>query len=145
MSQSKYLARWRMRSAPRTLELSGGYSVEIRPVEIANLMFSGEIPLTLMREARDIKQGGDGEYDPEDMMRMLPLIDAVVLAAVTDPPLSRDGAGDTLPLSDIPFADRVLIFQEVNRPATELAPFRPEPDAGEAAAPGGEDLRGAAE
>ena len=64
---------------------------------------------------------------------MLPLINAVVLAAVVDPPLSTDGANDTIPLDDIPFADRVLIFQEVNRPATALEPFRPQPDGDEAA------------
>ena len=133
MSNSKYLDQWRMRTAPRTIELSGGWPVDIRPVEIANLMFSGAIPMTLMREARDMKQNDAGEYDPEDMARMMPFIDAVVLAAVVDPPLSRDGAGDTLPLDAIPFADRVLIFQEVNRPATELQSFRQQPDGDDAA------------
>ena len=56
-SASKHLARWQARSQPRELALSDGYAVTIRPVQVANLMLGGSIPLTLIREARDIKAG----------------------------------------------------------------------------------------
>ena len=144
---SRYMAspRWQARTAPRTITLGDGCEVEIRPVQLSALMFNGTIPVTLMREAQDIEVGADGQYDMADVMRMLPLIDAVVLAVVIDPPLSRDGEDGTTSLDFLSLDERMLIFQEVNRPATELQSFRGEPDGDAAAASDGEDLRSAAE
>jgi hypothetical protein len=136
-STSKYLAQWQARRAPRTLELSDGLMVDLRPVDITTLMFSGSIPMPLMREVMEMKPAADGEYDPNDVAVMMPLIDAVVLATVIDPPLSPDGAEGTLPLDAIWFVDKMSIYREVSKPATALQPFRQQPDGDEAPVSGG--------
>lgn len=136
---SVYLAQWKERTRPRELELSDGFRVRIRPARVENLVISGTIPQTLLREMQAVDPQDDGTYSDEDVQKMLPVIDAVVLAVVIDPPVTRewDEDSDAIALDDIPFVDKVTIFQEVNRPATELQSFRQQPDGDEADPPAG--------
>lgn len=142
---SDRLARWKAANAPREVELSNGLTATIRPVRLENLVLSGSVPLTLLRQAQALKPRKDGLFREEDALEMAGVIDAVVLAAVVDPPLTRDGGDESIALYDIPFADRVRLFEEANRPAAALQSFRGQPDGDAADAPGGEDLRAAAE
>jgi hypothetical protein len=141
---SDRLAAWKAATAPREVELSSGLTATIRPVRLENLVLSGSIPLTLLRQAQALKPRKDGTFREEDALEMAVVIDAVVLAAVVDPPLTREGGDDSIALYDIPFADRVKLFEEANRPAAALQTFRGQPDGDAADAPGGEDLRPAA-
>ncbi len=141
---SDRLAAWKAATAPREVELSSGLTATIRPVRLENLVLSGSIPLTLLRQAQALKPREDGTFREEDALEMAGVIDAVVLAAVVDPPLTRDGGADSIALYDIPFTDRVKLFEEANRPATALQSFRGQPDGDAADAPGSEDLRPAA-
>ena len=140
-----YLKQWKARLAPREIELSDGYKMLIRPVRLENLLMSGQIPLTLLRRMQDIQGLPDGSVPEEEALKMVDAIDAVVLAAVAEPRVTREGGEDSIALNDIPFADRVRIFQEVNSPATVLQPFRGQPDGDADAAPGGQDVPPAAE
>ena len=142
---SQYLQAWKARTAPRELELSDGFRVLIRPVEVMGLLLSGRIPMTLLRQMQDIQPGADGNYTPEDTIKMVPAIDAVVLAAVVDPPVTLEGGENSIAVGDIPLADRMAIFEEVNRPAAAMQPFRGQPDGDAVAAPVSQDLREAAE
>lgn len=142
---SDFLNEWKARTAPRVIELPSGLHVRVRPVLLENLMLSGTIPLTLMREVQAVRPRKGGGFREEDALKLTPVIDAVVLAAVIDPPLSREGSDETIALDEIPYTDRVAIFEEVNRPAAALASFRQQPDGDADAAPGGEELREAAE
>ena len=141
---SDRLAAWKAATAPREVELSSGLTATIRPVRLENLVLSGSIPLTLLRQAQALKPRKDGTFREEDALEMAVVIDAVVLAAVVDPPLTRNGGADSIALYDIPFTDRVKLFEDANRPATALQSFRGQPDGDAADAPGGEDLRPAA-
>lgn len=141
---SDRLAAWKAATAPREVELSSGLTATIRPVRLENLVLSGSIPLTLLRQAQALKPREDGTFREEDALEMAGVIDAVVLAAVVDPPLTRDGGADSIALYDIPFTDRVKLFEEANRPATALQSFRGQPDGDAADAPDSEDLRPAA-
>lgn len=142
---SERLAAWKARMATRELVLEDGFTVEIRPVQLQNLVMSGRIPMTLVRQMQAVKPKADGTYREEDALKMVAAIDAVVLASVVDPKVTRDGGDDSIALEDIPFADRVRIFEEVNRPAAALQPFRGQPNGDGDVAPGGEELRAAAE
>lgn len=138
---SDRLAEWKARLEPREVELSGGLTVLIRPVELQNLVISGRVPLTLLRQAQAIKPQKDGSYKDEEVMKLAGLIDAVVLAAVVDPKVTEDGGEDSIALADIPYADRVRIFEEANRPAAALQNFRQQPNGDGGVAPNSEDLR----
>ena len=141
---SERLSQWKAATAPREVQLSNGLTATIRPVRLENLVLSGSVPLTLLRQAQALKPRKDGTFREEDALEMAGVIDAVVMAAVVDPPLTRDGSDNSIALYDIPFTDRVKLFEEANRPATAIQPFRGQPDGNEADAPGGEDLRTAA-
>ncbi len=138
---SDFLQAWKARGASRVLELPSGMMVRVRPVLLENLMLDGTIPLTLMRELQAIKPKRDGTLIDEDALKMTPLIDAVVLAAVIDPPLSREGGEESIALDEIGFSDRVFIFEEVNRPTAAMQTFRQQPGGDADATPGGQDLR----
>ncbi len=142
---SARLQQWKERRAPRELTLSDGLTVLIRPVRIENLVLNGKVPITLVREMQKVQTDADGRYRDEDALRLTDVIDAVVMAAVVDPCVTRDGGEDSIALDDILYTDRVRIFEEVNAPAAALQSFREQPDGDGADAPGGEDLRPEAE
>jgi hypothetical protein len=142
---SQRLAAWKARLQPRELELSGGLTVLIRPVELQNLVIGGGIPLTLLKQMQAVKPQKDGTYRDEDAVKLAGAIDAVVLAAVVDPKVTKAGDDDSIAIDDIPYSDRVRIFEEVNRPAAALQSFRGQPNGDAGAASGGEDLPPAAE
>lgn len=138
------LAAWKVRTAPREIELSGGLTVLIRPVELQSLVINGSVPLTLLRQAQAVKPQKDGTYKDEDTVKLAGAIDAVVLAAVVDPKVTREGGEDSIALDDIPYSDRVKIFEEANRPAAALQSFRQQPNGDAGITPDGEDLLPAA-
>jgi hypothetical protein len=142
---SDRLQQWKARSAAREIELSDGLTMVIRPVRLENLVLAGRVPLTLVRQMQALKPQKDGSYRDEDALKMADAINAVVLAAAVDPAVTRDGSDDSVALDDIPFADRVRIFEEANRPAAALQSFRGQPDGDADPAPDGEGVRPAAE
>lgn len=142
---SERLAAWKARLAPREVELPSGLTVLIRPAELQNLATGGRIPLTLLRQMRAIKPQKDGSYREEDAAKLAEAIGAVVLAVVVDPKVTKEGGDDSIAIDDIPYSDQVHIVEEVNRPATDLQPFREQPNGNADAAPGSEDLPPAAE
>ena len=127
--------------APREIELSDGGTVLVRPVKMENLLINRTIPVTLMRQMQAVKPNKDGTYKEEDAIKMAEAIDAVFLAAVVDPKVTRDGGEDSVALDDFAFSDRVRVFEEVNRPAAALQSFRVEPNGDADVALAGEDLR----
>lgn len=143
---SERLQRIRQVIAPRPVELSIG-EVLIRPVKLENLVMARRIPITLVKRMEGMQRTPAGGFRVEDAVEMAEMIDAVVLAAVMDPPVTAEGGEDSLGLMDIPWEDRVLIFTEANRPAAALAPFpgSGEPGPGGIAAPDGEGVLQAAE
>jgi hypothetical protein len=130
--------------APREIELSDGGTVLVRPVKIENLLINRTIPVTLMRQMQAVKPNKDGTYKEEDAIKMAEAIDAVFMAAVVDPKVTREGGDDSAALDDFAFSDRVKVFEEVNRPSAALQSFRGQPNGNTHAALGSEDLRPAA-
>lgn len=143
---SDRLERIRQSIAPRPVETSIGEFL-IKPVRLENLVMARRIPVTLVNKMAGIQRTNAGGFRMEDAVEIAEMIDAVVLAAVMDPPVTKDGGDDSLGLIDIPWEDRVLIFTEANRPAAALAGFpgTGEPGSGGDAAPDGEGVREAAE
>lgn len=142
---SERLSAWQAAVAPREFTLSNGLAVLLRPVSLLNLVVAGTVPVTVLQEMDKARQRKHAPQDVAATVRMAAAIDAVVMAAVADPPITREGGPDSIPLDAIDFNDRVAIFQEVNRPAAAFGNFREQPDGDDAAAPDGQDLRPEAE
>ena len=141
---SDRLAEWRDRVAPREIALSNGLTMLVRPVRLEDLITAGTVPLTLINRAQRIKTQKDGSYKDEDADALSKAVNAVVLAVAVDPRVTKDGAGDSIAVDDIPFLDRLDIFQEVNRPTAAVQSFPGEPNGSDALAPDGEDVQPAA-
>lgn len=142
---SERLQRMKAAIAPREIELSIG-SMLIKPVKLENLVMARRIPLTLVRKMEAVQKRTKSKgVELEDAMDMTEAINAVVIAAAVDPRVTEEETADSIAVHDVPFEDRVLIFTEANRPAAELAGFPGQPDGGDAAAPGGGEVREAAE
>ena len=146
---SDRLQQWKQATRPREIELSDGLTALIRPVRIENLVMARRIPMTLLKRVETMQRRvSAGQPQAEDAVEMAELIDAVVLAAVVEPRVTADGDDDSIALFDIPWADRVRIFEEAQKPAAALATFpgrSGEPGGDPPAAPDGEGVRQAAE
>jgi hypothetical protein len=128
MSPSKHLAAWKKAVEPREISTSIA-DVTIRPVSLQNLIMSGHVPVAdvegLQRVQKANSKRGAGDNIPlSEAIQFAKMINTVVLLAVVDPPLSEDGEGDTFNVNDIPFEDRVAIFNEANGGFEKIRKFR---------------------
>lgn len=147
---SDIIQAWREHLAPRRVELSNGLTVMVRPVTIEALVVRGTVPLALIEEAQGARKRqrarGAAGLD-EDTLKMLPSINAVVMAAAVEPRIAEteDLDAGVISVNDLSLADRMKIFEEANRAATAARPFRAQPNGNAGDARDGEDVREAAE
>ena len=139
---SERLAAWRKATAPREIDLGDGLTVLVRRVRLQDLIVTGSVPVTLIDDAAAAQKRltKKGRATADDTRQILPMIDAVVLAVVIDPPLALVADDDHLALESISPDQRMKIFEAVNSEAAALRPFRGQPDGDEAAARGGDDV-----
>lgn len=141
---SQYLNAWKESTRPVEVALSGGPAL-IRPnIRIETLVASGDIPLPLLSELEAVKPRKDGSVDMADIPRVMPLIQAMVMAAMVDPPVTEHGGPDSISIRDITLDDQMVIFNRVMQGVDALAGF-PETDiTHNGATPDGGDVRPAA-
>lgn len=141
---SKYLAQWRDKlEATEEIELSTGPAVIKASVSMLDLAAAGRIPTTLLIELEEV--GRKATTDPkkagaDGLSKMAPALDALAIAAFIDPPVTKDGSADSLAVGAIPFADKLLVFQRLNRGVEPLRDFRPEPGQSNGVAHSGDDV-----
>lgn len=141
---------WRERLEPRLVTLDGGLTVLIRPVKMESLVIRGTIPLTIFHESQAATQqrrGKQAKGIDADFLKMMPAMHAVIMAAAVCPRIAEEEALEqgVISIHDIPLSDRLLLFEEANRAATALRPFRGQPGGDDDAAPDGDDVQPAAE
>lgn len=125
--RSERLAAIRAARLPVRVVLNDGTTVLVRRVRLKDLVIEGAIPLTLVDEMAAQKGARKKGSNLEEMKKLMPLLDAVALAAVVDPPIAREADEDHLGLGELSPDEKMLIFDEVNRAAEELRPFRGQP------------------
>ena len=139
------LNEWR-RGREFERELPSGLTVTLRRVTLVDLASRGEIPTPLVGMV-DEMIGGDGlnVVKVEDFQRFGEAINLVVLAAVKAPAIALVADDEHLGLDELPFDDRVFIFNEMHGPSEQLRPFRSEQIGAVAVGAGGEGVRAEAE
>jgi hypothetical protein len=150
MSDSEVLGGWKARLTPRPVTLSTGDVVMIRPVTMEALVAKGTIPLPIFQESMAASQRRDRKKVvgiDEDFLKMLPSVNAVVMAAAVVP---RVAEGEVLEegvvsLDSILLGDRFLIFEEASGAARALRSFPVEPGGGGGLVSDGDDVSPAAE
>lgn len=151
MTESEEVLRgWRERLALRPVTLGNGEVVLIQPVTLEVLVGKGTIPLPIFYESREAakrRSQKKAEGIDEDFLKMLPGVNAVVMAAAAVPRVAEVEALDegVIALDRLSLADRLLIYEEASGAARALRSFRGEPDGDAGAAPDGDDVPPAAE
>lgn len=133
------LAAWRaQRTQVRTLP--SGLSATLRKVQLLDLAAQGQIPTSLVGRVESLiamsDQGG-GAIDLADFPQHAAVINLVAKAALVDPPAADEPDDDHIGISELPFGDRLDIFNWAQEEGVALATF-PEP----AAEPGARTPRG---
>ena len=113
--------------------LPSGMPVVLRDVDMTDIMMAGDLPPSMLEAAVDAAE--DDEVDLQalgvSMMQknaaeFTMFLNAIVMAALVDPPMSQEGDDTHLSVGDIVSEDKGFIMEWVNREATSLKSFRPE-------------------
>lgn len=151
MSDSdEVLQGWKARLVPRPVTLSNGDVILIRPATMEALVAKGTVPLPIFHEVQEAssRRSSKGTRGiDEDFLKMLPGVNAVVMAVAVTPRVAEEEALDDgiISLDSILLGDRFLIFEEASRAARAMRPFRPEPNGDAGAVQNGGDVPPAAE
>lgn len=132
------LAQWLQ---GREFVLWSGLVVRLRPVHILDLVGLGFIPNTMAEAAADmINTFKWTDVDVSRVPEYTEILNMVVTHAITRPIIGdkTDLAAGILGVNDIPFLERLAIYNEVSG-SGPMRPFRPEPPV---AASGGGDGAG---
>lgn len=140
MSRIKKL---RDKKAPRPIQISVG-EVLIRPVRLENLLANGTIPITAAKKLDAVKPDKNGNIDPQAVVEAMPVINAVVMAAMYDPPVAERGGDDVMGIDEIDYEDKMTIFAEANRAFDRTRRFPDESNGSDSASRAGDRVQDAA-
>ena len=122
------LANWR-KNRTHELSLPSGLRVLVRDASVMDLVFTGNVPQTLM--GMIISQAeGSGKVDLNQFSgnnEFGKLITEMVKICVVDPPLAEIADDEHLALSELSGADCMEIFNHANREVEQVKTFRGEP------------------
>ena len=107
--------------------LPSGLVVTLRRVSIFDLAAQGEIPDNLTSQVNEMIRKGTRDVTLSDFAKFEGLIDIGVKAAMLDPAVGDEPAGDTLGIHELPMLDRIAVFNWANETAQALRPFRLKP------------------
>lgn len=142
------LADWRTLRRT-TLALPSGLVVEVKRASLIDLAARGSIPATLHGHvsaliAAQTSGGVSPALDVASFPTHAAMIDIIATAALVSPAVAEVADETHITIDELPFEDRVAIFNWAQGGATALVPFSGEPPrAGEGAAPAGDHLRAA--
>lgn len=114
------LQEWRSRrSEGEEAELPSGLTVRLRQVSVFDLAEQGEIPTTLQTTwAALMTKAQSGGVDMKDFLQFGPVMGLVVNACLVGPEGLRG--------EELPYTDRLAIFQWANELGRDLSFFREE-------------------
>ena len=129
------LAQWRA-TRREELDLPSGLHVTLQRVSMTDLLAMGKLPKTLFAEIQaaakptvtDAANTGAlaARVDLqafEKFPEFAELLEAITRTCVVDPPLADVSDDDHLAIGEIPFDDRMAIFNWANAGAKAIAPF----------------------
>ncbi len=111
------LQEWReKRQHGEDATLPSGLIVQLRKVGMLDLAEQGKIPATLTPRINELMKGGVGGVSLEQVNEFAELINIVCRACVTGP--------DGLDVAELPYEDRLAIFNWASKAASALQFFR---------------------
>lgn len=131
------LAAWR-ESKIRTTELpASGLTVRYKPVDLMELASTGEIPDGMKQFLEAKKEGGQATGKVSMQMEELPQVatafDGIARACLVEAlidgtavPFAAVGDDEHIGVNELPFTDKVHLFELSNEGLAKIAPFRGE-------------------
>lgn len=109
------LSEWRAARATE-MKLPSGLVVKIKAVTVLDLAMSGQIPAPLMAGLEKVIGAGDSaEFSLATFSELAPAINALVKAAVVDPPVADQPDDEHLGVEELSAIDRFAIFKQVHQ------------------------------
>lgn len=120
------LRAWRQQRQS-TLALTCGLTITVRKVQLLDLAARGQVPAPLHSQVEALMSRSQGRAPSALGIAEFPqhaqVIDLVVRAAVLDPPITDEPSPDTLSIDELPFTDRLAIFNWAQEEAAQVATF----------------------
>ena len=115
------LDEWRSkRQQGENATLPSGLTVQLRQVSMLDLAAKGQIPQTLKPKIEELMQGGGkaAKVTLGSLSQYVEVIDLVVGACLAGP--------EGLTVDELPYQDKIAIFNWANEVSGKLQSFRPE-------------------
>lgn len=133
------LNEWREKRQT-TLTLPSGLEVKVKRISLLDLVGSGKIPNTLYGMVKKV-DSGKVKLEPEALQELGPLLNAVAVGCLVEPAIADTADETHIGVDELPFEDKLFLFQWSNEEAKRLAPFRGEQAGDLGAVPGGDDIQ----
>ena len=121
------LAEWRA-GRLHELELPSGLAVKVRDVSMTDLLFTGKLPDSILAMMQEQADGGASEIDLSTITKNTQdfnaMMDAMVELCMVEPKIGAVADDDHILLSELPFDDKMAVFNFLNRGADQLRSFR---------------------
>lgn len=123
------LAEWRARRL-HELDLPSGLQVKVRDVDMTDLVLTGAIPNTLidLLGSDETQKQSEAEIGKkmlgENKSDFATLMSVIVKAALVEPAIGDVPDETHIMLDELSFADKMEIFNFINRDANAVRPFR---------------------
>lgn len=112
------------------MQLPSGPWVKLKRASLVDLVERGDIPDTLSAQVSELMKTTDAanaDMSLDDLKQYAEAVNLVCMACFVEPPLAPEGTETALGVKEIPFVDRVMVFQWANEATETLRPFRPQP------------------
>lgn len=124
------LAQWRSQRTA-TITLPSGLGVQVQRVAILDLAAQGRIPMPLVGHVQALldhaQTTGGVAVEVATFSDYAQIVDLIVQAAVTKPPLAAVGDEAHLGLDELPIEDKLAIFNWAQAGGAPLAAFPVQP------------------
>ena len=112
------LSEWRAKQAGEEFTLPSGLDVTLRRASLIDLAQRGAIPETLRPAVDELTARGTGvqKLTVDELGEFAKVVDAIVAACIVGP--------EGLTVEELPWDDRMAIYQWANESSGKLAPFR---------------------
>lgn len=133
-AKRKNLAEWRA-SRLHEMDLPSGLPVTVRDCDLTDLIFTGQLPQSILEIGEEAVANGKTEIDlkkiglemiKENAAEFKEMLNAVVTAALVDPKLSDVADDEHITLGELSNSDKMAIMNWVTREVRALKSFRKE-------------------
>jgi len=152
-AKRKNLAEWRA-SRLHDMELPSGLPVTLRDCDLTDLIFTGQLPQSILEIGEEALAAGNTEIDlkkiglgmiKENAAEFKVMLDAIVVAALVEPKLGEVADDEHITLAELSNSDKMEIMNWITREVPQLKSFREKQDQPLAFVQHGDSLRAEAE